>query len=140
MGCGRWRSSTREEELLYDFCSGRLGVQPYGRKVDAARYWQWAGCKRMGYSIVSLAQGAFFQKTVLLVYAIFQSFEQRAVRIRLVFSPSQLLGAPSLGTLSLSLGGVQMREAAGAGIWAPFLAFVGIRSAVPTQWPWLLTA
>jgi hypothetical protein len=84
---GARRHGKKKEELLYDFVSGRLadwGGEPYGRKVDPGRFWQWA-VKRMGYSIISLAQGDFFQKTVLLVCAVFQFLEQRAVRIRVVF-------------------------------------------------------
>jgi hypothetical protein len=93
--------------FLGDWQTG--GGEPYGRKVDPGRFWQWA-VKRMGYSIISLAQGDFFQKTRSTGVRRFSISRATSSQNSSRLSPSQLLGAPSLGTLSLSLGGVQMRE------------------------------
>jgi hypothetical protein len=118
----------RRTELLYDFYSGRLadwGGEPYGRKVDPGRFWQWA-VKRMGYSIISLAQGDFFQKTRSTGVRRFSISRATSSQNSSRLSPSQLLGAPSLGTLifeSFPWWGSDARSA-GEGIWAPFLALL----------------
>lgn len=55
----------------------------------------------MGYSIISLAQGAFFQKTVLLVYAVFSIFRATSSQNSSRLVAKSIVGGAFFGHLSL---------------------------------------
>lgn len=134
----------RRTELLYDFYSGRL--RDWGLNLTAGKsipLVTGSGLEKDGVQYYFFGSRSFLpedRSTGIRSFSIFRATSSQNSSRLLAKS---IIGGAFFGHLSLESfpwWGSDARSA-GEGIWAPFFwRLWAFRSAVPTQWPWLLTA